>query len=91
MGGGARSPLWLQIKADLLQKPVQTLVVEETGLLGAALLAAVAAGAFPDLDQAVQSMVHVGHTIYPQPEMQAVYLAGYSKYVALYDRLADLF
>jgi len=65
--------------------------VEETGLLGAALLAAVAAGAFPDLDQAVQSMVHVGHIIYPQPEMQAVYLAGYSKYVALYDRLADLF
>jgi xylulokinase len=91
MGGGARSPLWLQIKADLLQKPVQTLVVEETGLLGAALLAAVAAGAFPDLDQAVQSMVHVGHIIYPQPEMQAVYLAGYSKYVTLYDRLADLF
>jgi xylulokinase len=45
LGGGARSPLWLQIKADVLQKPVQTIQVEEAACLGAAILGAVAAGA----------------------------------------------
>ena len=42
IGGGARSPLWLQIKADVLQRPVATLACEEVACLGAAMLAATA-------------------------------------------------
>ena len=60
IGGGARSPLWLQIKADVLRRPVATLACEEVACLGAAMLAATAAGHFTDLQEAATAMVRVG-------------------------------
>lgn len=91
LGGGARSPLWLQIKADVLQKPVQTMAVEEAACLGAAMLGAHAVGVYPDLDQAVASMLQTKAVIQPNPAYAAVYQQQYARYVELYDRLAPMF
>jgi xylulokinase len=90
-GGGARSPLWLQIKADVLQKPVTRLENEETALLGAAVLGAVATGVYGTPEQAVRQMVRTGHTFLPDPRHAAVYDQVYQKYVDLYARLEGMF
>jgi xylulokinase len=91
MGGGARSRMWLQIKADVLQKPVEAVEVEEAALLGAALLAATAAGEFAGIEEGVARMVRIRETLEPNPANSAVYGEAYAQYVALYDRLAPMF
>jgi xylulokinase len=90
-GGGARSPLWLQIKADVLQKPVTTVDVEEAALLGAAMLGSVASGCFPGLEEASAAMVRVGSRLEPNPANAAAYEEGYRTYIELYDRLEPMF
>jgi xylulokinase len=90
-GGGARSPLWLQIKADVLQMPITTVMVEEASLLGAAILGAVTTGVYPNLEAAVNQMVHVRDRIEPNPAQMSVYQAGYATYLELYDRLSPMF
>ena len=91
MGGGARSPLWLQIKADVLQRPLLTLEVEESALLGAALLCAVATGCYTSLSEATQHMVRLRSKVLPNPEHEAVYAQGYARYLELYQRLEPMF
>ncbi|MGD0610266.1 MAG: FGGY family carbohydrate kinase [Anaerolineales bacterium] len=91
LGGGARSPLWLQIKADVLQKPVQTVEVEEAACLGAAILGSVASGFYSSLTDAVSHMVHVKKVIEPNLANQEVYQRRYAQYVELYDRLNPMF
>lgn len=90
-GGGARSLLWLQIKADVLQRPIKRVLVAESACLGAAMLGAVASGHYSSLDDAARAMVSVGEQIDPNPEHQAVYEQGYAGYIELYERLAPLF
>lgn len=91
LGGGARSDLWLQIKADVLQKPVLTVEAEESACLGAALLAATATGCLPSLEAGVARMVRVRKTYLPDPTRRAAYARGYARYVELYDRLEPMF
>jgi D-xylulose kinase len=91
MGGGARSSLWLQIKADVLQKPVTGVESEETACLGAALMAAVSCGSFSSLAEAAERMVRLRPPIDPQPQNQAVYQQAYQQYNELYERLAPMF
>jgi xylulokinase len=91
MGGGARSDLWLQIKADVLQKPIATVEVEETACLGAALTAAVATGFFASLEAGVSRMVRLRETVEPTQDQREVYRQGYARYLELYDRLAPMF
>jgi xylulokinase len=91
MGGGARSDLWLQIKADVLQKPVTRLATEETALLGAAILGAVASGVYPDLPTAVKHMARLAGTLHPNPANAEVYHQAYLMYVELYERLSPMF
>ena len=81
IGGGARSPLWLQIKADVLQRPITTLACEEVACLGAAMLAATAARHFAELEEAVAAMVRARHTFDPDPANAAVYEEGYRRYL----------
>jgi sugar (pentulose or hexulose) kinase len=91
IGGGARSELWLQIKADVLQKPVITVQVEEAALLGAAITAATATGTFASLEEGVERMVRLRRRIEPDPSNTAVYRQGYAAFLELYDRLAPMF
>jgi xylulokinase len=85
-GGGARSRLWLQIKADVTQRPVRPLEGEHTTASGAAMLAAVACGWFSDLAEAVARCVRLA----PEPVLPRAGLAGaYGESYAAYRRLFD--
>lgn len=81
-GGGARSPIGLQIKADIGGLPVRTLRVREAACLGAALLAGIGIGAFASADEAV-ALVH-GDATYEPGRNQAAYDERFALYEALY-------
>jgi xylulokinase len=66
-GGGARSPLWLQIKADTLGRRLVTSLSPEPGCLGAAIFAAVAARQFPSIPEAQAAMSQCGAAFVPTP------------------------
>lgn len=76
-GGGARSPAWREICAAAVNRPLSLPEVEETGALGVAMLAAVAAGEQPDLATAASRMVRVVSTIDPDPVLAARYAQAY--------------
>ena len=84
-GGGARGPLWRQIQADVYGQPVEHLAAEEGGAFGAALLAAVGIGAWPDVETACAATVHVAETIQPlhADAMSAVYTRFQKMYPAI--------
>ena len=89
-GGGARSALWNQIKANVCNRPVVTLVNEETALLGDAILAGVASGVLASVEQGSQAMVRVKAVIPPDEEAGA-YAEPYRRYCELDRRLAPFF
>ena len=81
-GGGARSALWNQIKANVTNVPVVTLVNEETALLGDAILAGVATGVFGSVDQGCASMVTLKERVLPD-EQAPDYVKPYQMYCDL--------
>ncbi len=83
-GGGAKSPLWLQIHADALQRPIHLTRETESCALGAAMAAALAAGAFPDFHSAAEAMVAVERVIEPDPANAEVYDKLFERYVETY-------
>lgn len=86
-GGGAKSPLWLQIHADVLQKPIHLTLDSESCALGSAMAAAVASGHFPDFDAAAASMVNLERVVEPDPSNRDAYNALFDRYVRLYRAL----
>lgn len=72
-GGGFRSPVWTQIKADILGRPLRPLAVNEPGLLGAAVLAAKGAGLVRDLAEAHGALVRHRAPVLPDPNRVAMY------------------
>jgi FGGY-family pentulose kinase len=88
-GGGARSPLWLQIHADILKRPIFLTRERESCALGAAMAASLAAGLYPDFDAAAAAMVHVEHTVEPRSDCSALYDELFARYVALYHAVND--
>lgn len=90
-GGGARSQLWRQIKADICQLPVVSLQVEDTALLGDAMLAALAVGLFGDLHQAADAMVGLGERVLPNPDNRDVYDTAFHRYVRTFEAMAPIF
>jgi xylulokinase len=72
-GGGTRSDLWLQIKADMLGLPVLVPLSAESACLGAAMLAGVAAGVYPDLSKATEAMRPPCKQFHPDPANTASY------------------
>ncbi|MDI6870975.1 MAG: FGGY-family carbohydrate kinase [Bacillota bacterium] len=91
LGGGSRSPLWAQIKADVAQRPVYTMQNEEAGCLGAAMLAGVATGIYPSLPKAAAEMVALKSKVEPNPDNFEVYNQAYQRYVSVYESLLDVF
>ena len=84
-GGVARSREWVQIFADVMDCPIEVVEVNETGALGSAIAATVAAGEYPDLQTAVQAMTRMARRVEPQ----TVYREIYGKKYALYCRLLE--
>lgn len=80
-GGGFRSPVWTQIKADIQGRAMVPLAVNEPGLLGAACLAAKGAGLFPDLAAAHGALVRHLDPVLPDPAKRAMYDDLYGIYV----------
>lgn len=85
IGGGAKSSLWLQIKADITGKKVCTLINKETGCLGTAIYAGIGHGVYKDRDSAVSGIIAVDKTILPKVDRQKVDKL-YERYLEL-DRL----
>ena len=87
-GGGARSPLWLQIHADILKKPIQLPREKESCALGSAMAAALAAGVYRDFDEAARAMVAIETTGRAgSGKRSSVYDELFERYVDLYSRL----
>lgn len=91
VGGGAKSPLWNQIKADVTGLPAAVPEITETTALGAALLALVGVGAYATLAEASERVVRIRARYEPQPAAQAVYAAAYELYRDTYFTLLPLF
>ncbi len=89
-GGGARSPLWNQIKANVCNLPVVTLENEDTALLGDAILAGVAAGVFNSIEEGCRQMVALKDKISPNAQA-ADYVAAYQRYCDLDRTLNDYY
>jgi xylulokinase len=90
VGGGARSPLWLQIKADICNTPLRVPQVTEAACLGAALLAGVGAGVHRDLAGAVAQAVRIERSVEPQPDDVAAYDGRYRLHQQVYPALRSL-
>jgi xylulokinase len=87
VGGGAKSPRGLQIRADVMGRPVTTLKVREAACLGAAILAGKAAGLYSTADEGVAGTVRLGDTFEPAPDRVREYDARYAVYRELYPSL----
>ncbi len=90
-GGGSKSPVWNQIKSDILGIDLVTMKSEEAASLGAAILAGKAVGLFPSLDVAVDNMAEVKDRYCPNGENRAVYDSGYEMYQKLFQDLNGCF
>ncbi len=89
-GGGARGPLWRAIQANIYGYPCERLTAEEGGAFGAALLAGVGAGGWPDLEAACPAGITVAETIQPDPELVQRYAEGYTGYRRVYPALKGI-
>src|SRR5262249_35138364 len=86
-GGGATSPLWRQIQADVYRQPVETVAVDEGAAFGAAILAGVGARLWPTVDDACEAVVHSGGTTRVQADASAVMEHRYAAYRRIYPAL----
>ena len=89
-GGGARSAVWTQMKADMLNLPIVALRTADAGAVGCAMLTGVAIGAFRDLHDAAGHMVEQVRTYYPRPEMHEKYMQLYERYEKVYAAVRPL-
>ena len=90
IGGGAKSPRWLQTKADIFGKPVVAMDVSESACLGVAILAGVAIKAFSSIDEAVAQMVKVKRVHEPDMVLHKHYLEKAQHFAQIYPTLAEL-
>ncbi len=90
-GGGARSPLWRQILADVLATELATVNTTEGAAYGAALLAGVGADVWPDVDAACAATIQITGETAPDSAAVSVYARGYEAYRQLYPSLKEIF
>jgi xylulokinase len=90
VGGGAKSRMWLQLKADIIGKEVASLAISECGCLGAAILAGVGVGEYSTVDEAVELVVSEVDLFQPDPDMHRQYTEKFAIYPELYPALKEL-
>ena len=81
---------WLQIRADILGKPVRTLKVREAACLGAAILAGSAAGVYSSVDEGISRTVRLDRTFEPGADSASRYAERYATYRRLYPALREV-
>jgi xylulokinase len=89
-GGGARSPLWRQIQADVYAHEVEIVEAEEGAAYGAAILAAVGARHFASVDEACDLAIRVAKRVAPDPSSSAVLERTYASFRSLYPALRSI-
>ena len=89
IGGGAKSPIWMQLKADLLGKPVHAMKVSEAVCLGAAILAGTATGRYKSAHQASLDLSKVERTYKPDARKAKIYRERFARYRELYPALKN--
>jgi xylulokinase len=89
-GGGARSPAWLQIKADVLSRAIEVPAVHDAACLGAAVLATAALDHERDIADISREMVRIDSVVEPDSARAALYNERYSAYCQLYSATAPL-
>ncbi|MCB0197367.1 MAG: xylulokinase [Anaerolineae bacterium] len=89
-GGGAKSPIWRQILADVLNVELVTVNTSEGAAYGAALLGAVGAGVWPDVDTATEACIQLTGSTRPQEATVAAYEPYYAQYRELYPALQNI-
>ena len=90
-GGGARSPLWRQIQADIYAQQVEIMEAEEGAAYGVAILAGVAAGAWPNVEAACAEVIRTRDRVESDPRAVKVLDRQYRSYVAIYPALQSVF
>ncbi len=90
-GGGAKSPLWKKLVANILNLEVEVLPSEEGPGYGAAILAAVGCGEFKSIEEAVSNIITVKETIKPDTELVAKYESKYQKFRKIYPTVKSLY
>lgn len=90
-GGGAKSPLWRKIVANVMDMKVDTVEVEEGPAYGGAILAAVADKKFESVEAAAKTIIKKKDTTEPDPVLVEKYAAGYEKFKKFYPALKGLF
>lgn len=90
LGGAAKSPLWCQIKASVTNCPIRTMRLGESTSLGAAMLAALAAGMYPSAQAICERFAAVERAYAPDPGDAAAYDAGFTLYRKIVRRLSGL-
>ena len=89
-GGAAKSPVWTQMFADVMQLPVETVAADEAGALGCAIAAAVAAGEYGSLSEAIEKMTVISEPVLPDPQRKAIYDKKYCLYLRTIECLDGL-
>lgn len=90
-GGGAKSPLWRKIIANVMNLKVDIIESEEGPALGGAMLAAVACGEYASVEEAAKKIVKVIDTVEPNPAIAERYEKQYRKFVQIYPALKDIY
>ncbi|MGN0159879.1 MAG: xylulokinase [Lachnospiraceae bacterium] len=90
-GGGAKSPLWRRIMANVLNLELEIIASEEGPALGGAMLAAVACGEYASVQDASKAIVKVVETVKPEKELVLKYQERYEEFVRIYPAVKGLF
>ena len=90
-GGGAKSPLWCKMIANILNLKVDKIESEEGPALGAAMLAAVGCGVYGSVEEIAEKMVKVVDTIEPDPSIAAKYDEKYAQFKQIYPAMKPVF
>lgn len=90
-GGGAKSPLWKRIMANVLNIPLNSPASEQGPGMGGAMLAMVACGEYATVQDACNTMVSVASTVEPEPELAALYEKRYQQFRQIYPACKNLF
>ena len=83
-GGGAKSKVWLQILADILNLPIAILTTEQGPAYGAAIFAMVGYGQYESVESATQSFTKIKNSIIPDKKQSAIYIEKYKVFRNLY-------
>lgn len=90
-GGGAKSPLWRKIVADVMDMPVDIPQTEQGPSFGGAMLAMVGCGEYGSVQEAAEAIVRIKETVLPDPQAAALYAEKYEHFARLYPALKGLF